>query len=134
VVLVLVEGLAGGAGERDVVRHLVERELGVEGRARGERRGDAGDEVARHPEFGERVHLFEGGAVDRRVAAVEAGDRPAVLVGIGHQRHQLLQVLPDGVDEFGVGAVPVEQFAVHQRPGVHDQVGGPDEFAPANRQ
>jgi len=93
VVVLGVERLSPWSRERDVVRDAVQRELGTQRCRRRERRRDAGDDVRRDALAFERVDLFKGGPVHRGVAAVESDDGASALVGVPHQRDQLLEVL-----------------------------------------
>ena len=114
---------AFGPGHDDGLGNLGDGEFRFEDGGGGKSGADAGDDFVVHALGLEYPHLFQGGAVKGRVAALDAGYLLAVgrrLQGYGHnfgQGHFLAAVHSRA--GFGEGG----DFRRHQRVGVDDDIG-----------
>ena len=116
-----------GAGHNHGLGDFRDGEFGFEFGGGGEGGADAGDDFVVHPCLFEDPHLFEDGAVQGRVAALDAGYGLAGGGGLEGDGHNLVEGEVAAAVDGGVGPGIGDDVRVDEGIGVDDYIGGGDE-------
>ncbi len=125
---------AAVAREDDRLRDAGDRELALERRRRGGEGGHAGRDVPGDVQLVEAAHLLGGGAEDREVAGVQAGDVVSCVVCLLQLGDDLVEREGLRVDDAGVRRGVGEDLRRHERARVEADRRACDEALGAQRE